>query len=158
MYVHWRDREHAEIDFLVSEDPASIVFLSQCGLLKFFQCPFMRAQPRLLNALIYYWHPDAEAFMIKGQSFTPMTEDIYFLTGLSRRGDPVNLRTFPPRPHDIEEMIGLHWEVGTKKVGSHVPIHKIKNLSLKVIVLLIGWITGSATLHQASRVHMDCAV
>jgi hypothetical protein len=45
MYVHWREREHEEIDFLDSEDPATIVVLSQCGLLKFFQCPFMRAEP-----------------------------------------------------------------------------------------------------------------
>jgi hypothetical protein len=42
--VHWREKEHDEIDFLVSEDPSSIVVLSQCGLLKLFQCLFMRAQ------------------------------------------------------------------------------------------------------------------
>ena len=89
---------------------------------------------------------------------TPTTEDIYFLTGLSRRGDPVNLHTFPPEPHNIEELIGLHCEAGTEKVGSQVPIHKIINLSLKVIVILIGWIIGSASLHQASQVHMHCAV
>jgi hypothetical protein len=91
MYVHSRERENEEFDFLVSEDPAVVVVLSQCGFLKFFQCPFMRAQPRLLNALIDYWHPDEEAFMLEGQSLTPMTEDIYFLNGLSRRGDIVNL-------------------------------------------------------------------
>jgi hypothetical protein len=147
MYVHWREREHEEIDFLVSEDPAAITVFSQCKLIKFFQCPFMRAQPSLLNALIDYWHLDAEAFMLEGQSLTPTTEDIYFLTGLSRRGDPVNLCTFPPEPHNIEEFIGLHCEAGTKKVVSQVPIHKINNLSLKVIVLLIGRITGSAALH-----------
>jgi hypothetical protein len=158
MYVHWREREHEEIDFLVSGDPASMVVLSQCGLLKFFQCSFMRAQPRLLNALIYYWHPNVDAFMLKGQSLTPTTEDIYFLTGLSRRGDPVNLHTFLPGPHNIEEFIGLHCEAGTEKVGYQVPIHKISNLSLKLIVLLIGWITGSAALHQDSRAYMHCAV
>jgi hypothetical protein len=103
----------------------------------------MRAQPRLLNALVDYWHPDAEAFMLEGQSLTPMTEDIYFLTGLSRRGEPVNLRAFPPGPHNIVELIELHCEADTEKVGSQVPINKITNLSLKVIVLLIGWITGS---------------
>jgi hypothetical protein len=79
-----------------------------------------------------------------------MTEDIYFLIGLSRRGDPVNLRTFPPGPHNIEELIGLHCEVGTEKVCSQVPIYKINNLSPKVIVLLIGQINGSTDLHQAS--------
>jgi hypothetical protein len=68
----------------------------------------MRAQPRLLNALIYYLHPDTKAFMLEGHSLTPMTEDIYFLTGLFRRGDPVNLRTFPPGLDNIEELIGLH--------------------------------------------------
>lgn len=61
-------------------------------------------------------------------------------------------------PHNIEELIGLHCEAGTEKVGSQMPIHKINNLSLKVIVLLIGRITGSAALQQASRAHMHCVV
>jgi hypothetical protein len=96
MYVLWREREHEDIDILVSEDRATIVVLSQCGLLKFFQCPFMRAKPRMLNALIDYWHPDAEELMLEGHSLTPTTKEIYFLTILLRKGDPFNLRTFPP--------------------------------------------------------------
>jgi hypothetical protein len=76
MYVHWWEREHEELDVLVEEDLGAISMLKQCGMWKFFQCPFMRAQPRLLNHLIEYWHPDAEAFMLEGQSLTPMTEDI----------------------------------------------------------------------------------
>jgi hypothetical protein len=100
MYVHWREREHEDIDALVLEYPASLVVLAQCGLLKFFKCPLMRAQPRMLNALVDYWHPESEAFILE------------------------------------------------------VSINKISNLSLKVIVLLIGRITGSVTLHQASQVHM----
>ena len=89
---------------------------------------------------------------------TPTTEEIYFLTVLSRRGEPVNLRTFPAMPHIIAELIGLHCEVGTDKVGSQVSIHKISNLSLKVIFFLIQRIIGSTTLHQASQAHMHCAV
>ena len=88
--------------------------------------------------------------MLEGQSLTPTTEYIYFLTGLSRTGDPINLRTFPLEPHNISELIGLHCEAGIDKVGSQVSIHKISNLSLKVIVLLIGQITRSTALHQAS--------
>jgi hypothetical protein len=60
--------------------------LKKCGVWKFFQCPFMREKPRLLNQLIEYWHPDAEAFMLEHQSLTLTMKDIYFLTGLSRRG------------------------------------------------------------------------
>jgi hypothetical protein len=37
---------------------------------------FMHAQPRLLNALIEYWNPDVEEFMLEGQSLVPTTEDI----------------------------------------------------------------------------------
>jgi len=66
MYVPWREREYKDIDSLVSEDPSALTILAQCGLLKYFQCPLMRAQHRLLNALVYYWHPDAEAFMLEG--------------------------------------------------------------------------------------------
>jgi hypothetical protein len=96
--------------------------------------------------------------MLEGQSLTPTTEDIYFLTGLSRRGEPVNFRTFSSGPLNIAELIGLHYEADTDKMGTQVPINKISDLSLKVIVFLIGWITGSADLHQASLAHMNCVV
>jgi len=74
----------------VAADPNVVDVLMQCGLLKLFLCPFMHVQRRLLNALIDYWHPEAEAFMLEGKSLVPTTKDIYFLTGLSRRGEPVN--------------------------------------------------------------------
>jgi hypothetical protein len=80
--------------------------------------------------LIEYWHPDAEAFMINGQALTPTTEDMYFLTDLSKRGEYVNLRTFPPGLQNIEDYIGMYCEAGTEKVGSHVSIHKITSLNL----------------------------
>jgi hypothetical protein len=73
MYFHWRERQHKEIDVLVDEDPVAIDTLKQCGLWKFYRCPFMREQPRRLNALVYYCHPDAEGFILEGQSLTPTT-------------------------------------------------------------------------------------
>jgi hypothetical protein len=158
MYVHWRERENEDIDLLVGEDPNATTALAQCGLLKFFQCPFMRAQPRLLKTLVDYWHPDGEEFMIEGQLLTPMTKDIYFLTSLSRRGESVNFHTFPSGPHNIAELIELHCEADKDKVGTQVSIHKISNLSLKVIVLLIQQIIGSTFLHQASQAHMNCVI
>jgi hypothetical protein len=72
----------------------------------------------MMKALVDYWHPDAQAFMLEGQSLTPMIEDIYFLIGLSRRGEPVNFRTFPSGPHNIVDLIEIHCEVGTDKVGT----------------------------------------
>jgi hypothetical protein len=90
----------------------------------------MHAQPRLLNALIDYWHPEAEAFMLEGQSLVPTTKDIYFLTGLLRRGEPVNFQTFPVGPSEISELVAEYCEAGTDHRGSQVPISKITNLAL----------------------------
>jgi hypothetical protein len=138
MYVHWREREHEEVSELVAGDPNVVAMLMQCGLLKLFHCPFMQVQPRLLNALVNYWHPDAEAFMLEGQSLVSATEDIYFLTGLSRRGEQFNFRMFPVELHNIAELIALHCEARTNRLSSQVTISKITNLSLQVILLLIG--------------------
>jgi hypothetical protein len=151
MYVHWREREHEEVSELVGEEPNVVATLMQCGLLKFFLCPFMRAQPRLLNSLVDYWHLDAEAFMLEGKSLVVMIEDIYFLSGLSRRGESINFWTFPLGPHNIEKFIGLYYADDTDRSSTQVPISKIIDLSLKAIVLLIGRITGCVALHQASR-------
>jgi hypothetical protein len=85
--------------------------------------------------------------MLEGKLLTPTTEDIYFLTDLSRRGEPFNLCTFPPGPLNIAKLIEMHCEADTKKVGSQVPIHNMTNLSLKVIIFLIGQITGSVALN-----------
>jgi hypothetical protein len=66
MYMHWREIEHEDTSVLVGEEPNIVVALMQCGLLKFFLCPFMRTQPRILNALVDYWHLYAKAFMLEG--------------------------------------------------------------------------------------------
>jgi hypothetical protein len=78
----------------------------------------MRAQPRILNSLVDYWHPDAEEFMFEGHLLTPTIEDIYFVNGISRRAKLVNLRTFPPRLFNISNYIGMHCEADIEKVGS----------------------------------------
>jgi hypothetical protein len=88
----------------------------------------------------------------------PTTEEIYFLTGLSKRGELVNFRTFPSGSHNIVKLIGLYCVDDTDCSSSQVPIRNITDLSLQVIVLLIGRITGSAALHQASHAQMNCAV
>jgi hypothetical protein len=158
MYVQWREREHEAANELVAADPNVMAILTQCGLVKLFLCPFMHAQPRLLNSLVDYWHLDAEAFMIEGKSLVPTTEDIYFLTGLSRRGELVNLQTFPVGPSKVSELIEEYCEAKTNQRTSSVPISRITSLTLQTILSLIGWITGSIAVHQASRAQMNCAI
>jgi len=54
MYVHWRERDHEDIDTLVEEYPVAVIALKQCELGKLFWCSLMRAQTKLLNALVDY--------------------------------------------------------------------------------------------------------
>jgi hypothetical protein len=96
--------------------------------------------------------------MIEGQSLVPTNEDIYFLTGLSRRGEPVNFQTFPVGPSKVSELIAEYCEAGTEQVSSLIPVSRITSLTLQTILSLIGQITGSAAVHQASRAQMNCAV
>jgi hypothetical protein len=89
--------------------------------------------------------------MIRGKYLKIETKDIYFLTGIPRRGDVVNLKGKGSIGLTINEYIALYCSVETQKVGSQLPIGEITNLSMKIIVLLISHITGSTSLHQASR-------
>ena len=51
----------------------------------------MRAQVRLLEYLVRMWDRDQQVFIMGAHTLTIDIEDIYFLTGLYRRGSYVSL-------------------------------------------------------------------
>ena len=51
----------------------------------------------------------------------------------------------------IDEYIAVYYLLETEKVGIQVLVNAILNLSLKVIVLVLGRIVGLASLHQDSK-------
>ena len=116
----------------------------------------MRAKPRLLEMLVNYWDPNSESFRIDGMSLTIEVEDIYFITGLSRRGELVKLhsRGGPGGGLTIDEYIAMYCYPDIKKVGSQVPTNAIQVLGLKAILLTLGRIEGLASLQQALRLLM----
>jgi hypothetical protein len=83
------------------EEPGVHATLAACGLLKFFECPLIRAQEYLLQFLIRMWSLDLHCFMVRGEqlAFTAV-EDVYFLTGLPFRGTP--LPAEPVLPGDVQ--------------------------------------------------------
>ena len=87
MVLEWREREHGEVEEAVRADLMAQQALRACGLYKFWCLGGLRAKPRLLQMLVDYWDPDSESFQIDGMSLTIEVEDIYFITGLSRRGE-----------------------------------------------------------------------
>ena len=75
-------------------------------------------------------------------------EDIYFITGLSRRGEVVNLRSRGlGGGMTIEDYIVVYCLSNTEKVGSQILTNAIHILGLKAIPLALGRIAGLASLH-----------
>ena len=51
----------------------------------------MIVQVRLLEALVHLWDHELGMFEIQGETLELIAEDIYFITGLSHQGEPMNL-------------------------------------------------------------------
>ena len=76
-------------------------------------------------------------------SLTIEVEDIYFITGLSRRGEVVNLRSCALGGGlTIDEYIAIYFYLDTEKVGSQIPTKSIQVLGLKAILLKLNRIAG----------------
>ena len=155
MVLEWREREHGDVEEAVQGDLMAQQALRACGLYKFWCLGSLRSKPTLLQLLVDYWDLDSETFQLDGMSLNIEVEDIYFITGFSRRGEVVNLRSYRLT---IEEYIAVYFLPNTEKVGSQIPTNAVRNLGLKAILLALGRIVGLASLHQASRTMMFYAV
>ena len=91
MVLEWREREHEDMDQESLQDAPTVNALRQSGLLKFFYTSPMRSNVRLLEFLINYWDHDLGMFDLQGEFLEVTSEDVYFISGLSRRGASVNL-------------------------------------------------------------------
>jgi hypothetical protein len=119
MDVRWRERDWEPLREAVAEArPAVRASLAASGLLKFFECPLIRAQEYLLQFLIEMWSPEQHCFLVRGEqvAFTAV-EDIYFLTGLPFRGTPLSAVPMLPRDTDLAEVAerycsGEHYMTG----------------------------------------------
>ena len=90
----------------------------------------MRANVCLLEHLISYWDHDLGAFDIQGEILEFIVEDMYFITGLSRRVIPMNLEGTGRGgdPMSVQDYIDTYCPPGTQKKGTCVPIvHITKN-------------------------------
>lgn len=94
MVIEWKEREDEQIDQMALEDPNYLDALGNCGLLKFFLTPGLQAQPELLHNLISLWDVAWEVFVIHDQELGLETSDIYFISGMSRRGEPIQLQAY----------------------------------------------------------------
>jgi hypothetical protein len=99
MDVRWRERDWEPLREEVAKARlAARVSLAASGLLKFFECPLIRAEEYLLQFLIEMWSPEQHCFLMQGEQITfTVVEDVYFLTGLPFWGTPLPVDPVLPR-------------------------------------------------------------
>ena len=121
------------------------------GLLKFFECPLIRAQEYLLQFLIEMCSPEKHCFLVRGEqvAFTAV-EDIYFLTGLPFRGTPLPAVPALLRDTDLAEVAERYCSGEHYMIGSAVSISGIDVLLHRCIAAMIVRVYGSREPHWIS--------
>jgi hypothetical protein len=152
MDVRWRERDWEPLREEVAEaSPVVRATLAASGLLKFFECPLIRAQEYLLHFLIEMWSPQQHCFFVRGErvEFTA-EEDVYFLTGLPFRGTPMLTATTMSRETDLGEYAGLFCSGGHYMTGSAVHINALDVLLNRCVASMIVRVYGSTAPHRIS--------
>lgn len=120
----------------------------------------MRAQLGLLEHLIGLWDLNERFFCVGENLLTLEIDDIYFLMGLSRRGDHVSLVRKRTRGVSTKALIQSHCIVEVKKSGRNITIVDVTDFPLKAILYTITRVVGSASCHIATKTQMlyalDC--
>ena len=149
--LEWKECEHEVNDQAALGDRATIVSLCNCGLLKLFMCPGLRAQPLLLQLMVAMWEPDSQRFFIGDQLLDIEIDDIYFLTGLSRRGERIEFGGRGGGGESVDSYIRDLCVEGTRKQGEKLPIQHVSDIPLRTILYTITCIAGSTSMHLASK-------
>ena len=132
MVLEWREREHEMMDQAALQSPPTIQALRNSGLFKFFCTSPMRANVRILEFLVSYWDHDLGMFNIQGETLELTSQDIYFITGLSHQGAPVNLEGTGRGgdPLSVQNYVDVFCRPGTPKKGSSILIADIQDFTL----------------------------
>ena len=154
MTITWREREHEEQDMIALNDPGIERALRDFGLLKYFKLSGMRQQIELLEFLVQAWDPVIEAFHIKNKVVPITVEDVYFLTGLSRRGLPISLTGSTVGGEIVRDYVMQYCypRAEPSKYGK-INIWDVRDFPLRTILFTIAKLVGTITL-QIGRAHV----
>ena len=119
--VVWKERQHEDDDVRARAYVGSIVALQGCGLLKLFHVPSMRSHVRLLEYILRMWNPKKQYFEVGAHVLTVEVEDIYFLIGLSKRGEHISLTGPRGRVVTTQELIDRHIFRALRCLGKRSP-------------------------------------
>ena len=132
--VIWKERQHDNDDDFAERNAGCIAATRDCGLLKFFWTPSMVSHERLQKHMLQMWNPEQQYFEMGAHILTVEVEDIYFLTGLSRQGDPISLTGSCRGDITSQEIIDRHCAPGMRTSGKKIPIRAVTNEPLQTIL------------------------
>jgi hypothetical protein len=158
MVLEWREREHEEDNANAENHPPTIAALRDCGLLKYFHIPGMRAQVRLLEFLIRMWDPDQKIFNAGAHTLSINIEDIYFLIVLSRRGYHVSLTSSRGSGLTMSEYCNQYCVPEVERKKGKVAIWGVQDLTLHTILFTIARMARSVALHMALQSYFQYAI
>jgi hypothetical protein len=156
--IEWREREHGDDDQAALQDVNTVRALMRCGLLKYFMTQCMRKQTALLNLIVGMWNVDDQAFHVGPHVLRLELEDIYFLTGLSKRGAPLILSSPRPSEYSTEDYVDTFCREGTRKVSGKIPIKNVEDRCLQSILYTICKLSGSTGSHVALKSQMALGI
>lgn len=156
--IEWKEIEHEAEELVALHDHPSLLALWNCGLLKFFKTHSMRRQARLLEYLVERWDPEIQAFQIGLHTLEIELEDIYFITGLSKRGATMNMSGHKNVEETIADYIATHCIAGTGKKSGNISIKDMVNMPLQTIIFTIVKAFDSNGSHHATKAQMTYAI
>jgi len=90
----------------------------------------MRKETLLLEHLIGLWDVDEQAFRVGYQILEIEIENVYFLTGLSRIGEPIILSGQQATPLQVDDYITQHCRLGSHKKDGKIAIKDVRDIPL----------------------------
>ena len=129
-----------------------------CGFLKFFLTPRLRAHHDLLEFLIRSWNHIDGKFTIRGKEIEFDFMDIYFLTGLSRRGARPILEGQRPNGKTLDELMARVCPEAEKTRSGKVSIPTVRDIVLRTILFMVTRAAGSLANYEASKTHLMLAL
>ena len=145
--VIWKERTHDNDDSFVERNEGCIAALRHCGLLKFFQTPSMVSHEWLLEHILWMWNPEQQYFKVGAHFLIVEVEDIYFLTGLSRRGAPISLTGSRGGGITTRELIDRYYAPGTSTSGKKIPITEVTDGPLWTVLFTMKRVARIQGVH-----------
>ena len=154
----WQERAHDNEDIATFADAGCRNAMRECGLLKFFLTPRLRAQPDLLELLIRAWNPIDGKFFIRGRDIEFDYTDIYFLTGLSRRGEMPILEGQRPGGDTLDMLMAQVCPRARKSRSGKIAIPMVGDIILRTMLFMVTQAMGSQAQHEATKTQLWLAL